>query len=46
MVLQTLIPENKDHLYYYLTVLFGEKIYKAYLDWAKEALEILEDEVE
>lgn len=45
MVLQTLIPENKDYLYYYLTVLFGEKIYKAYLDWSKEALEILEGEM-
>ncbi|MDP4153630.1 MAG: PadR family transcriptional regulator [Bacillota bacterium] len=36
--LERVFGENKDHLYYYLTVLFGEHIYKAYLDWASEAL--------
>lgn len=41
--LLTVLPEDKDHLYYYLTVLFGEKIYKAYLDWAKEAIELLNE---
>lgn len=30
-----------DHTYYYLTVLFGEKVLKAYLEWADEAVEIL-----
>jgi DNA-binding PadR family transcriptional regulator len=30
-----------DHTYYYLTVLFGQKIEKAYLDWADEAEDIL-----
>ena len=32
---------NEDHTYFYLTVLFGEKIQKAYLEWADEAIEIL-----
>lgn len=30
-----------DHLYYYITVLFGEYVYKAYLQWADEALRLL-----
>jgi len=36
--LESAFEENRDHLYYYLTVLFGEHIYKAYLEWANEAL--------
>lgn len=36
--LENVFQENSDHLYYYLTVLFGEHIYKAYLEWADEAL--------
>jgi DNA-binding PadR family transcriptional regulator len=36
--LESVFEENRDHLYYYLTVLFGEHIYKAYLEWADEAL--------
>lgn len=36
--LESAFQENRDHLYYYLTVLFGEHIYKAYLEWADEAL--------
>ena len=36
--LERVFQENRDHLYYYLTVLFGERIYKAYLEWADEAL--------
>jgi DNA-binding PadR family transcriptional regulator len=33
--------ESPDHLYFLLTVMFGEKLYKAYLDWAEEALDLL-----
>ncbi|MGW8115221.1 hypothetical protein ACVS9P_08650 [Caproicibacterium sp. NSD3] len=36
--LENAFQENRDHLYYYLTALFGEHIYKAYLEWAEEAL--------
>ena len=36
--LKSVFQENQHHLYYYLTVLFGEHIYKAYLEWADEAL--------
>jgi DNA-binding PadR family transcriptional regulator len=43
--LLAVLPENQDHLYYYLTVLFGEKIYKAYLEWAQEALRLLDENV-
>ena len=35
------LGDSPDHLYYYLTVLFGEQIYKAYLAWADEALQLL-----
>lgn len=40
--LQQLNSEDEDHFYYYLTVLFGEKVYAAYLSWADEAKELLE----
>ena len=33
--------DSPDHLYYYLTVLFGEKVYSAYLEWADEATDLL-----
>ncbi len=39
--LEQVLKESEDHLYYYLTVLFGEKIYNAYIEWAKEAEELL-----
>lgn len=39
--LNEVLTENEDHLYYYLTVLFGEYIYKAYIDWADEAEKLL-----
>jgi DNA-binding PadR family transcriptional regulator len=41
--LAKVLEESPDHLYYYLTVLFGERIYEAYLSWAKEAVLLLED---
>jgi DNA-binding PadR family transcriptional regulator len=40
--LEKVMPGSEDHLYYYLAALFGEKMYAAYLDWAGEALELLE----
>jgi DNA-binding PadR family transcriptional regulator len=41
--LEKVLADNRDHYYYYLTVLFGKYTYKAYLDWADEAVKILED---
>lgn len=41
--LESVFQENTDHLYYYLTVLFGEHIYKAYLAWADEALAFINE---
>jgi DNA-binding PadR family transcriptional regulator len=40
--LERVLGETDDHIYYYLTVLFGEKIYSAYIDWANEATSLLE----
>jgi Predicted transcriptional regulators len=40
--LQQVLSEDEDHLYYYMTVLFGEKVYGAYISWAEEVLELLE----
>lgn len=40
--LSGILSQSEDHLYIYLTVLFGEKVYKAYLDWVEEATGILE----
>lgn len=39
--LNEVLTENEDHLYYYLTVLFGEYTYKAYIDWSNEAAKLL-----
>jgi DNA-binding PadR family transcriptional regulator len=36
-----ILDQSEDHVYFYLTVLFGEKVMKAYLEWADEALGIL-----
>lgn len=33
--------DNKDHIYYYLTVLFGVETYEGYLRWCKEAKKML-----
>ena len=41
--LKQVMNEGEDHLYYYLTVLFGEEVYKAYVNWSQKALEILEE---
>lgn len=40
--LEKVFDDDVDHLYFYLTVLFGEHIYKAYLDWAEEALSLMD----
>jgi DNA-binding PadR family transcriptional regulator len=39
-------PGEADHLYYYLTVLFGERIHRACLEWAQEARGIIETRAE
>ncbi len=39
--LKQVMDKDPDHLYYYMTVRFGQYVYKAYLDWAQEALEML-----
>lgn len=40
--LKTFENEDETHRYYLLTVMFGIKTYRAYLDWCKEAICILE----
>ncbi|MCL4516895.1 MAG: PadR family transcriptional regulator [Firmicutes bacterium] len=40
--LRLALGDSPDHLYYLLTVIFGEKVYKAYLEWAEEALKLLQ----
>lgn len=39
--LKQVLDREPDHLNYYVTVRFGQYVYKAYLDWAQEALELL-----
>ena len=39
--LQKNINSSPDHLYYLLTVLFGRKVFKAYTEWAEEAIELI-----
>lgn len=41
--LENIQHESDDHLYFLLTVLFGEEIYCAYLNWSQKALALLED---
>ena len=41
--LSKVLQEDEDHLYYYLTVLFGEKVFGAYLEWAEEAVQLLQE---
>ena len=36
-----MLNQDADRFYYYLTVLFGEKIQKAYLEWADEAIGLI-----
>ncbi len=37
------VLEQKDHIYYYLTVTFGIDTYEAYLKWCRKAKKILGD---
>lgn len=37
------LDKDEDHIFYYLTVMFGEKIYRAYIEWADEAVRLLEN---
>lgn len=39
--LKQVMDQDPDHKNYYITVRFGQYVYKAYLDWAQEALEML-----
>ena len=39
--LKSVMDENPDHKNFYLTVRFGQHVYNAYLNWAKEALLML-----
>ena len=41
--LKAVMSQSDDHLYYYLTTLFGEHIYRAYVEWAKEAAALIKD---
>lgn len=41
--LEAVMNETEDHFYFYLTVLFGEHIHQAYLDWAEEAERMISD---
>ncbi len=41
--LQQVLAQDPDHLYYYLTLLFGRHVYRAYLAWADEAVGLLRD---
>ena len=39
--LKQVMDQDPDHKNYYVTVRFGQYVYKAYLDWAQEALGML-----
>ncbi|MDF2844092.1 MAG: putative transcriptional regulator [Herbinix sp.] len=44
--LESVLGEQQDHIFYYITVLFGQHLYKAYLDWAEEAIGLLEGDTQ
>lgn len=44
--LRSVLSESPDHLYYLLTVNFGQHIYKAYVDWADQAVKELTEKNE
>jgi DNA-binding PadR family transcriptional regulator len=41
--LRTVLGENVDHIYYYLTVRFGQQVMRAHVEWADEAIAFLEN---
>ncbi|MDE7331076.1 MAG: PadR family transcriptional regulator [Lachnospiraceae bacterium] len=42
-LLNNCLNENTAHKYYLLTVMFGIKTYRAYLEWCQDAQKLLED---
>jgi DNA-binding PadR family transcriptional regulator len=44
--LKQVMDKDPDHINYYMTVRFGQFVYKAYLDWAQETLHMLGDKQE
>lgn len=44
--LRTVLADDQAHVYYFLTVLFGQYIHNAYLAWADEAVQILNHQFE
>lgn len=44
--LEQVLEQDEDHIFFYISVLFGEKIYKAYLEWSDEAVKLLKDRYE
>lgn len=40
--LRQVLPESPDHLYFLLTAMFGARVYQAYLDWADDAVNLLQ----
>lgn len=44
--LKSILGTEPDHTYYYLTALFGQYVYQAYLSWAKEAQDMLGYQIE
>lgn len=40
--LESILMDSPDHLYYLITVLFGDKMTNAYIEWADEAIKLLE----
>lgn len=43
--LEPVLKDSPDHIYYYLTTSFGEKVYSAYLEWADEASALIEKHI-
>lgn len=41
--LRAVLENNKEHLFYLLTVLCGKRVFQAYCDWCEEALKLLEN---
>jgi len=40
--LESVLDDHEDHSYFYLTAQFGIKTYKAYIEWADETIQFLE----
>jgi len=44
--LNNCLAEDETHKYYLLTVEFGLKTYRAYLEWCKEAKDMLTEDLQ